>query len=347
MFGERKTKLTLLSLLSALVVISTASVGVSIYAQEAGVDDSELTTFEEEELMAEQEDDDAETSSADNATDDGTTIAEVRTLFDGLVVCDAGEVTVDEPETETAGLDDATAATPTVSVSIMTETEVAAIATNETETASADDETETASADCFRIGGADDDDEETSTSGDAAEADMDATPMGDNNATSSANATDGSSELTTFEEEAMSGEEEASNDTSVTMPASDASLLETEQQIMVIEGQDFAPGQVVLVFSSNALLAIDEVDEEGSIDAKVPVTEVDNEIRFVESGTMRTADFAFDGETLISAEGVGEIQAESAEEDESMTATTPSGDAASANNSTDEEDDMSSNSTEQ
>ena len=71
MFGERKTKLTLLSLLSALVVISTASVGVSIYAQEAGVDDSELTTFEEEELMAEQEDDDAETSSADNATIDG------------------------------------------------------------------------------------------------------------------------------------------------------------------------------------------------------------------------------------------------------------------------------------
>lgn len=39
----------MLSLLSAVVVISTAFVGISIYAQ---TDDSELTTFEEEALTA-------------------------------------------------------------------------------------------------------------------------------------------------------------------------------------------------------------------------------------------------------------------------------------------------------
>jgi hypothetical protein len=40
----------------------------------------------------------------------------------------------------------------------------------------------------------------------------------------------------------------------------------------VIEGEDFAPGQVVVVvlFSMNSLVAIDDIDEDRNIEAKVP-----------------------------------------------------------------------------
>jgi hypothetical protein len=43
------------------------------------------------------------------------------------------------------------------------------------------------------------------------------------------------------------------------------------EPILVIEGEDFAPGQVVVVlFSMNSLVAIDDIDEDRNIEAKVP-----------------------------------------------------------------------------
>jgi len=85
---------------------------------------------------------------------------------------------------------------------------------------------------------------------------------------------------------------------------------------LVIEGQDFVPGQAVLIFSEKALLAIDDVDSDGSIHAKVPTptpkgggttiagndtASTSTELRFVETGTQRTATFAFDGQKLTAA----------------------------------------------
>jgi len=97
-----------------------------------------------------------------------------------------------------------------------------------------------------------------------------------------------------------------------------ASAPESNQEILVIEGQDFTPGQVVLIFTENALIGIDDVADDGSIEAKVPkpdsgTTVAANdtgttELRFVESGTQRTATFEFDGQTLTAATG-GDIEA--------------------------------------
>jgi hypothetical protein len=71
----------------------------------------------------------------------------------------------------------------------------------------------------------------------------------------------------------------------------------------VIEGRDFAPGQIVVLFSMNSLVAIDDIDENGNIEAKVPANNVDNHLRFVESSTGRTGTFNFDGQTLTASEG--------------------------------------------
>jgi hypothetical protein len=285
LFRERKTRFALLSIISALVVVSTTFVGVSIYAQ---TDDSELTTFEEEAIAggAEMgdtglEDDTAMSDDAteDNATDNGgTEVADVSSLFDGLQVCDVGTKEI-SGETQVAAAPEE-GVTPTVSVEVMTETEVAELASNETEIASAGNAT---SADCVLVGG----DNETSTS--AAES---------ANETSTDNATS-----------TLGG----SNETAV------ASAPESDEEILVIEGQDFVPGQVVLIFSENALLGIDDVDDNGEIEAKIPAPDsgetvvagnetAGTELRFVESGTQRTATFEFDGETLTAAAG-GEIEA--------------------------------------
>jgi hypothetical protein len=305
LFKERKTKFALLSLLSALVVVSTAFAGISIYAQ---TDDSELTTFEEEAIAAgvdEEEtgleddtatsaasDDDATSDDTDNATEDGSTsIADVSSLFEGLQVCNVGTAEISN-ETEIAAVPDEDV-TPTVSVEVMTETEVAELASNDTETASVGNETSTASAECVLVGG----DNETSTSG---------------------NATDGANATSTVG---------TSNETSI------ASAPESDEEILVIEGQDFVPEQVVLIFSENALLGIDDVDPDGSIEAKIPMPASSDtviagndtgstgiELRFVESGTQRTATFNLDGETLTAAAG-GDI--ESAEAAEATTAPAP------------------------
>ncbi|HJS83357.1 MAG TPA: hypothetical protein VJ742_11035, partial [Nitrososphaera sp.] len=322
--------LTLLSLLSALVVISTASMGM-IYAQEA--DDSELTTFEEEALNDEEElttgtsDDDENDSSAylsgrnvSDDDDDTTATAEemeteIASLFDGLVVCDLGTLEASAPdETETSAFDTQTATTPTVSVTVMSETEVAEAAANETETSAAD-ETEVASAECFGLGG---DDNATSTSS--------TDDMGMNNATSGdgANATSADGNATSLMDSNATGTSDgnatstAGNATSSANATSSnaTSTAADDEQIAVIEGQDFAPGEIVLVFSSNNIVAIDDVDDSGDVEAKVPVNDLGNDLSFVESGTNRSTEFNFDGQTLIAAEGQGEIQAEGTNQDE-------------------------------
>ncbi|MGI0049976.1 MAG: hypothetical protein ACREAW_10585 [Nitrososphaera sp.] len=313
MFKERRTKFALLSLLSALVVVPTAFVGVSIYAQ---TDDSELTTFEEEAIAggAEMEDTGLEDDTAmsdnatedDNATDDGSTsIADVSSLFDGLQVCDVGTAEI-SGETEVASALEADT-TPTVSVEVMTQTEVAELASNETEIAAAGNET---SAECVLAGG----DNETSTSNDTSTADSNATTgniTGADNATSTLG---------------------ASNETSI------ASAPESDEEILVIEGQDFVPGQVVLMFTENALVGIDDVAEDGTIEAKIPMPDSGEtaiagndtgttKLRLVESGTQRTATFEFDGETLTAATG-GDIEAAEAA---TTAAPAPSDNATSTN----------------
>lgn len=305
MFKERKTKLTLLSLLSALVVISTASMGM-IYAQE--VDDSELTTFEEEALKAEEEitaTADANDTSAylsgqrvDDSADDTETASETETadldsLFAGLIVCDLGPVDASAPD-ETAIASSEALPTPTVSVTVMSETEVAEAVANETTTASAN-ETQIASAECMNLGG--DDDNATSTSSTADDMSNATSDAGDNATSTASNATSTDGNAT-------------STDSANATSASTATSTAGNEEIAVIEGQDFAPGEVVLVFSSNAIVAIDDVDESGDIEAKVPMSNVGNDISFVETGTQRSTEFNFDGQTLIAAEGQGEIQAE-------------------------------------
>jgi hypothetical protein len=310
----------LLSLLSALVVIPTAFVGVSIYAQ---TDDGELTTFEEEAIAggAEMEDTGLEDDAAmsdnatedDNATDDGSTsIADVSSLFDGLQVCNVGTAEI-SGETEVASALEADT-TPTISVEVMTQTEVAELASNETEIAAAGNET---SAECVLAGG----DNETSTSN--ATDSANATSTAGSNATLTGNMTGADNTTSTLG---------ASNDTSI------ASAPESDEEILVIEGQDFVPGQVVLMFTENALVGIDDVAEDGSIEAKIPMPDSSEtaiagndtggtELRLVESGTQRTATFEFDGETLTAAAG-GDIEAAEAT---TTPAPAPSGNATSTN----------------
>lgn len=309
MFKEGETKFALLSLLSALVVASTAFVGVSIYAQTA--DDSEMTTFEEEAIAAGEQFEDTmnldDVASADSASaDDGssTSTADVRSLLDGLVVCNVGAAEVSgETQTASSFLEEIARIKPTVSVSVMSETEVAALADSETEeetAASADDETtSTASADCVLVGEDEADDAVTSGGG----------------ATSSAS--------------------EESDTTST-------SSLDSDRQILVIEGQDFVPGQVVLMFIENELRGIDDVDDNGEIEAKIPVPENSEtavagtgsdplELRLVESGTQRTANLDFDGETLT-ASANSDIVVDDDEASTSDNRETATNDASATNN---------------
>lgn len=281
----------MLSLLSALVVASTAFVGVSIYAQTG---DSELTTFEEEALAAGEQFEDTSNATSDNATEDGSTSTADVSFLEGLVVCGVGTAEV-TGETEVASFDEST--TPTVSVTVMSETEVAELSADETETASADP------ARCIMTDGGDSDN--ATDTADATPDAGDATPMnatGDDNATSTS----------------------ASESETASTPGSD-------EEILVIEGQDFASGQVVLMFTEDALVGIDDVDENGEIEAKIPMPggetavagETATELRFLESGTQRTATFEFDGETLAAAAG-GDIDAEGEDGGETTLAPAPS-----------------------
>jgi len=281
LFKEGKKKLALLSLLSALAVASTASVGVSIYAMTA--DDGEKTTLEEKATTTDKKfkdsmnhDNKDAASSDDNESeddDDGskTTVADVKSLLDGLVVCDVGEAEISgETQTASSSLGEMARTKPTVSVSVMSETEIAALADSEREKeASEDDGTSSTapSADCVRVG--EDKADKKSTSANS---------------------------------EASSSAAEEDSDTTST------SALDSDRPILVIEGQGFAPGQVVLMFIDSGLRGIDDVDDDGEIESKIPVPENSKdaitgkgdplEIRLVESGTQRTANLEFDGETL-------------------------------------------------
>ena len=302
MFKERNTKLTLLSLLSALVVASTAFAGVSIYAQQA---DDNMTSTEDSGLAgnATSLDSSADDSSDDSSVDasETSTAASIADLFSGLVICDLGTLTVGDA-TEVAA--DANGTQPTITITVMDRTEIASAADNETSTAAS-------SADCMELG--DTSTSNTTESTDSASDDNATSTTTSSNETSTSNATSvgeasiDDEELTTFEEEALTGNESGNatsaanaTDTSsnATSTASDASA--DEGQVVAIDGKDFAPGQVVLVFTDNALVAVDDVDSDGSIDAKVPMEDVDSELRFVESGTMRTATASFaEDDTVI------------------------------------------------
>jgi hypothetical protein len=133
-----------------------------------------------------------------------------------------------------------------------------------------------------------------------------------------------------------------SNETSI------SSAQESNKEILVIEGQDFVPGQVVLIFSGNALIGIDDVDSGGNIEANVPMpsggetatasndtASNSTEIRLVESGTQRSTTFEFDGQTLTAPAG-SDIKAEGSAGVASTTpvpAPAPSGNQTSNNTS--------------
>ena len=264
LFKHRQNKLTLLSLLSAAVVISTAITGISIYSAHAATDVASPNppTLEEARQIISKNHDSATSSNNENAPS-----VDVKSLFDGLVVCDLGASEING-DTRSSTIDNGTLDTPKVSVKVMTDREVASLASNETRTSSSNDETSTASADCKMLN------KSTSTSS--------------NNASTSDN-------------------NKASPSSSRPFDSNTSNSAVSKDKIAVIEGQDFAHGQVVLVFSKDALVAIDDVDNNGQIDAKVPVDRLGNEINFVESGTNRTASFNFDGQTLTSSGEKGNI----------------------------------------
>ena len=284
LFKHRLNKLTLLSLLSAVVVVSTAITGISIYsAQAATDDDSNVTTTSSEEKAGHSGSDDSLTSS-NNMNTSGV---DVKSLFEGLVVCDLGASEING-QTHSAAIDKGTLDTPKVSVKVMTEREVASLASNETQTSSSSsNDTNIASADCMMLN------KSASTSGSSNE-----TTADNNNKTSSSSS-------------------------SASSNSSGSSTAISKDRIAVIEGKDFAPGQVVLVFSNHALVAIDDVDNNGRIDAKVPADRLGSEINFVESGTNRTVSFNFDGKTLTSSGQEGNIIAENGSAEQNQTASAP------------------------
>jgi hypothetical protein len=336
--------LTLLSLLSALVVASTAFAGVSIYAQQA---DDNMTSTEDSGLAgnATSLDSSADDSSDDSSVDasETSTAASIADLFSGLVICDLGTLTVGDA-TEVAA--DANGTQPTITITVMDRTEIAAAAENETSTAAS-------STDCMQLG-------ETSTSNatestDLASDDNATSTTASSNATSVGDASASDEELTTFEEEALLDSESGnatsaanatdSNSTDMSSNATSTASTDTgadEGQVVAIDGEDFAPGQVVLVFTDNALIAVDDVADDGSIDAKVPMEDVDSELRFVESGTLRTATASFaEGDTVIAGsedQDILIVMAGDSEDTEtassfssSNSTSTPSGNATSTN----------------
>ena len=296
MFKERK-KFALLSLLSALVVVSTAFVGVSIYAE---TDDSELTTFEEEAIKAGEKFEDMDKARSggtdDDAKDDSTTtIADVSSLFDGLILCDVGTAEV-SGETQTAEFDKESLTTPTVSVTVMTRAEIA----NETLTASsADNETSTSSIDCVS--------------------------MGKGGSTSTAKAKDGADAAASNETSTASASE--SDDQILVIEGQDfvlgqAVLIFSEGALVGIDdvAKDGSIGVKVPVPNSGGTATAADDDAASS-----------TELRFVETGTQRTGTFEFDGETLTAAAEGGEIEAE---DDDGAAMPAPSSDNATSSDST-------------
>jgi len=236
-FKDRKTKLTLLSLISAAVLVSTAFAGISIYAQVA-TNDNKMIPYEEQALSS--------SSTTNKHTSEISSIANVKSSLDGMVVCDVGQSKI-KSHTSSATLDNG--GLPKVSLEVMTAREVASLESHDTKTSKANYEAHSSYVDCKSL-----DYTKSTTS---------------------------SSASTSYNNKKLS-----------TTPY---------KEVAVIEGRDFTVGQVVLVFSNNALVAIDDVDNHGQISARVPTDNLGKEIKFVESGTHRTASFDFNGDTLISS----------------------------------------------
>jgi hypothetical protein len=116
LFKERKTRFALLSLLSALLGVSTAFVGISIYAQ---TDDSELTTFEEEAIAAGADMGDTGLEDTDAAiTDDVANETETASTDDEASTGSADCIPMTSGDNETST--DATNATSTLSSTELT-----------------------------------------------------------------------------------------------------------------------------------------------------------------------------------------------------------------------------------
>ena len=319
MFKERKTKLTLLSLLSAVVVISTAFVGISIYSAQAANDNSQMTTFEEEAQKG-AEDNTASsnatsTSSAGATNASSTTIASVASLLDGMIICNIGTLNVSN-QTSTASVNNATG-TPTISVKVMTETEIAAQAANETSTASSNQTGTASSNNCIELGAV-----STSTSSNTTSSSNNNTSTSNATSTASNSTSSMSSANTTSSSNATSASNSTSTNSNATSTASAGSNATTgsDKKVLAIDGQDFEPGQAVVIFSGHNLVGVDDVDSGGHISIKIAMpsngttsTASANstnsiELRFVESGTLRSGTFTFNGDTLTSA-GQGQIEA--------------------------------------
>ena len=105
--------MTLLSLLSALVVVSTTFAGVSIYAQQA---DDNMTSTEDSGLAGNATSLDSSTDDSDVNASETSTAASISDIFSGLVVCDLGTLTVGDG-TEVAA--DMNGTTPTITITVM------------------------------------------------------------------------------------------------------------------------------------------------------------------------------------------------------------------------------------
>ncbi|HXG07466.1 MAG TPA: hypothetical protein VNI77_09105 [Nitrososphaera sp.] len=198
---------------------------------------------------------------------------DVVSLLEGLIVCNVGEVEISgETRTASSYLEETDGSKPTISITVMPEAEVAALADKDTERAASEDDKASSAAPpakCVRLG-EDQEDDNTTTAN------------------------------------SVASSENESGKTS-------ASARDSDRQILLIEGQNFVPGEVVLMFIENELRGIDDVNDSGEIEAKIPVPERSEttvagigdpmELRFVESGTQRTGNLEFDGETLIAHDG--------------------------------------------
>jgi hypothetical protein len=305
-FKDRQAKLTFLSFLSALVVVSTTFTGMSVYAVAAKDDGQMITTTNPAGTTMDSSNNNVTTTQPLSQSDTSSNVSNMATadqntnksrvslneLFNGLVVCNLGTASIDRNKTQTVAADNSSLVTPKVTIKILNESELASLRSNQTNTLS-NSNNSTSAVQCKVLG----EGESSNNSilihrfGMSNETTMSSTPSINNNS-NAANA---------------------------------------EKKIAVIEGRDFAPEQVVLIFSHNALIAIDDVSSNGQFEARVPTSSLGNEVKFVESGTNRTATFQFNGNDLISSTP-GQIVSESASTtNQNMTMSTMASENATSN----------------
>lgn len=302
-----------------------------------------MTTFEEEasKTFEESEVVNTPTSSSTNATSSAnatsTAAADVQGLLDGLIVCNVSAMTVNQP-TEIAAAND-TGVTPTISATIVEESSL-------TGQSSAENATTTSSANATDFSS-----NMTST----------ATANATNtNATSSTEAsTAGNADCVT---NGSQGNNTSGGNATTTAGNVQTAPLSENGPTVSLDGIDFMPGQFVLFFTDKALVAIDDVDDTGNVDAKMRLPEQtqtagandtsgnqtatggERTIRVIESGTLRTGEFNFDGQTLTAAaHDDGQIKAADDNGASASTMTSDLSDSTSTSNSTSNSIDATSN----